>query len=187
MKATCTYGLRIAPVGWMRLFLVALMVPIFGCAGYQLGQDTLYRQDVTTVHVPIFQSDSFRRNLGEQLTEAVIKEIELKTPYVITSDPAEADSVLAGRVIRDRKYVTIENANDEPRDIETELLVEVSWQSRGGELIAQPYITDVPNQLLRLGQSVHFVPEGGQSIATAHQDAIHRLAEQIVAQMEVPW
>lgn len=173
--------------GACRLGIALLMTLSSGCAGYHYGQRSLYRPDVYAVYVPIFESDSYRRNLGEQLTEAVIKEIELNTPYRIASDAATADSVLTGRLVRDRKYVTIENRNDEPRDIEAELQVDVAWRDRRGELIAQPYQTTVPQQQLRLGQSVHFVPESGQSVATAHQDAIQRLAEQIVAQMELPW
>ncbi len=50
------------------LCVVSLLV--CGCAGYQVGQQALYRPDVQTVHVPIFESNSFRRNLGEQLAEA---------------------------------------------------------------------------------------------------------------------
>ena len=48
---------------------------------------------------------------------------------------------------------------------------------------------DIPVQplLLNITQTASFVPEGGQSLATAHQEAIHRLAEQIVGQMELPW
>ena len=47
-----------------------------GCAGYQIGNQSLYPQEIRTVYVPMFQSISFRRNLGERLTEAVVKEIE---------------------------------------------------------------------------------------------------------------
>src|SRR6476660_2725748 len=54
-----------------------------GCAGYQLGQRSLYRPDICTVHIPVIQSDSFRRYLGERLTEAVVKEVELRTPYKV--------------------------------------------------------------------------------------------------------
>jgi hypothetical protein len=38
-----------------------------------------------------------------------------------------------------------------------------------------------------VAQSADFTPEGGQSVATAHQEAIQRLAEQIVSQMESRW
>ena len=42
-----------------------------GCAGYQVGTDSLYAPDVATVYVPMIESDSYRRDLGERLTEAV--------------------------------------------------------------------------------------------------------------------
>ena len=55
------------------------------------------RTDIQTIRVPVFQSSSFRRDLGEQLTEAVVKEIEKRTPYKVVRD-ASADSVLIGRI-----------------------------------------------------------------------------------------
>ena len=73
------------------LGLLLGLVAISGCAGYQLGIDSLYRPDVKTVHVPIFQSDSYRRGLGEQLTEAVVKQIESRTPYKVVS-ASDADT-----------------------------------------------------------------------------------------------
>jgi hypothetical protein len=163
-----------------------LLVHLIGCAGYQVGTRTLYRPDVSTVSVPIFESDSLRRDLGERLTEAVVKEIELKTPYKVV-DGLQADSILFGRILRDSKYVVAENINDEPRDIELELRVEAAWRDRRGDLIAEVYTVGVPSLLVGFGQAVHLVPEGGQSLATAQLQAIERLAEQIVAQMEVPW
>ena len=95
-----------------------------GCAGYQIGTRTLYRPDIRTVYVPMFESDSLRRNLGERLTEAVVREIELKTPYKVVHR-ADADSILAARIISDTKRVVAEDVNDIPRDIETDLIVQV--------------------------------------------------------------
>ena len=157
-----------------------------GCASYQLGACSIYRPDVRTVHVPVFQSDSYRRFLGEWLTEAVVKEIELTTPYKVVRAQG-ADSVLTGRLTRDVKFMVTENRNDEPRDIEMELQVEVSWRDRRGELLVAPRRLDLPPALRQFNQAVHLVPEAGQSIATAQQGAIQRLAVQIVAAMELPW
>ena len=36
-----------------------------GCAAYRVGSETLYAPDVTTVYVPMIESDSFRRDMGE--------------------------------------------------------------------------------------------------------------------------
>jgi hypothetical protein len=157
-----------------------------GCAGYQLGNRSLYRPDIRTVHVPMVQSDSFRRNLGEKLTEAVVKEIEIKTPYKVV-DSASADSVLSVRLVADSKRVLSENRFDEPRDIESDFYIQVSWLDRRGDLIMSHNDVPAAPLLLNIGQQANFVPEGGQSLTTAHHEALQRLAEQIVGQMELAW
>ncbi len=170
-------------------FTTSLLVGLIlfqGCASYQVGNRTLYRNDIATVSVPVFQSESLRRFLGERLTEAVIKEIELKTPYKVANG-TNAHSVLTGRIIHDAKYAITENRNDELRDIELEFFAEVAWQDRSGNSLLAPQRIAIPRPLYEIGQAVHFVPEGGQSLATAQQDALERLAEQIVARMELPW
>ena len=80
-----------------------------------------------------------------------------------------------------------ENSFDEARDIETELLVEVSWLDRQGEYLLQRSVANSGKASLEIGQAVNFVPEAGQSLATAHQEAIQKLARQIVGQMELRW
>ena len=166
--------------------LALLLLLCSGCAGYQLGVDSLYRPDVKTVKVPIFQSGSFRRGLGEQLTEAVVKQIESRTPYKVVSS-SDADSELNGKILYQRKRVLAENSFDEPRDIETEILVEVSWTGRRGELLMKRSAAPEATGTIRIGQAINFVPESGQSLATAHQEAIQKLARQIVDQMELRW
>jgi hypothetical protein len=156
-----------------------------GCASYQLGAPSLYRRDIQTVHVPVFRSDSYRRQLGEWLTEAVVKEIELKTPYKI-ANATDADSVLDGRIVSETKRVLAENRDDIPRNIETSLVVNVTWQSPQGDLLRPTLSIPLP-PLLQVGQAANFIPEAGQSGASSQQRAIRQLAEQIVEQMEYPW
>ena len=184
--ATCEYSALRVSAHRLTRALILLLVPLSGCATYHFGTQSLYRTDIYTVHVPVFESESFRVFLGERLTEAVVKEIELKTPYKV-SQAGVSDSVLYGRLLEEDKYTLTENINDEPRDIEVGLQLEVSWRGRGGELLAGPETFRVPNSLTRVAQAVHFVPEGGQSMGTAQQEAIQKLAEQIVSRMELPW
>ncbi len=170
-----------------KLFVLALALSAWaGCAGYQIGSYTLYPADIHTVYVPVFASSSFRRQLGERLTEAVIKEIELKTPYKVVGD-ANADSILSGRITGETKRVLVENRFDEPREVETNLQVQVQWLDRQRNIIRQMEPVPVPPELVRITESATLIPEVGQSVAVAHQQAIHRLAEQIVSMMEAPW
>ena len=157
-----------------------------GCAGYQLGTRSLYRPDIRTVFVPVFESDSYRRNLGEQLTEAVVKEIELRTPYKVVHHP-DADSVLTGRLISATKNVVAENRNDIPRDIETDLVVQVDWRDQRGQFLLQEASFTYSPLSFSVAESTNLIPEAGQSVANTHLDATRRLAQQIVVQMQACW
>jgi hypothetical protein len=166
-------------------FLTALFLAQCGCASYRFGSDALFRPDITTVRVTMFENDSFRRDLGERLTEAVCKEIEARGGMKVVQSPA-ADSTLVGRIIDDRKAVVSETRNDDPRDLAISLEVQVTWVDRQGGVIQEGPVA-VPPALLSLNQSSNMIPEVGQSMATTQQEAIEDLAARIVSQMERPW
>ena len=139
---------------------------------------------IETVYVPMFQSRVFRRGLEFQLTEAVIKEIERKTPYkVVRCD--NADTTLKGEIKSVRKRVITETPENEPRQIEDALVVDVEWRyARTGNLLSNGQIEASP---FLVRQSASYAPELGQTMATATKEAIDKLAVQIVAMMEEPW
>jgi hypothetical protein len=157
-----------------------------GCAGYQIGNQSLYPTEIHTVYVPMFESASFRRGLGEELTEAVVKQIELKTPYKVVSDP-NADSVLSGRIVSERKGVLVRILTGDPREVQVGMRVQVSWADRRGNLLRRSDPINLPPAVTNISSTSDIVPEVGQSIATGQMQAISRLAEQIVSVMEAPW
>lgn len=165
---------------------IVLLLFLLGCiTPYNVGHDTLYPADIQTVYVPMFESESFRRHLGEKLTEAVCKRIETDTPYKVVNSPS-ADSVLTGRIVTDTKRIVVENRFDDPRDTEYNLTVVVTWTNRKGDMIRQQAVPLSP-QLVDLSARSDIVPEFGRSVASEQQEAIDRLANQIVALMESPW
>jgi hypothetical protein len=159
---------------------------VAGCATYQVGSDSLYAPDIATVYVPMIESDSYRRDLGERLTEAVIKEIELKTPYKVVGTP-DADSILSVKLLGDSRKLLAENSFDDPRLLESTVYSEVSWLNRRRLPIAATQTVPLPPELIGIDQSALLVPEVGQSVASSQQQAIERLAQQIVGTMESPW
>jgi hypothetical protein len=167
--------------------IIAAVSAVFtGCAAYQVGARSLYAPDVATVYVPMIESDSFRRDLGERLTEAVAKEIELKTPYRVVGTP-DADSILSVRLTGDQRRTLIENAYDEPRLSETAIYSEVNWINRRRQPLAPVQTIALPPELVGVSQTATLIPEVGQSVASQQQKAIQDLAQQIVATMEAPW
>ena len=171
---------------WQLVLLHSMAGCLAGCANYHVGNRSLYAPDVQTVYVPVIEANSFRRDLGERLTEAVIKEIELKTPFKVVGSP-DADSILSAQLIGERRRVLVETAFDTPRASEIITRANVTWLNRRRIPIGPAVDIPLPPQLVDIGQSAVLIPEAGQSVATSEQQAIKRLAEQIVATMEQPW
>lgn len=172
-----------------RSIAAALAVVLSACAwfasgcGYMVGG--AYAPEVRTVHVPTFTSDSFRRDMELQLTEAVQQQIQLRTPYRLAKPP-HADTRLEGRIVSIDKRVENQNRFDDPRELELAIGIEVRWvDARSGQVIGSREFP-VAAPLAQLMVQTSFAPEAGQSLATASQQAVDQLARQIVGMMESP-
>lgn len=185
-RATCRQKFS-APRLVISLTLAVALIGALGCTGYRFGTRSMFRTDVRTVHVPIVESDSYRRQLGERLTEALVKDLELNSPYKVVGDPNRADSQLRCRLLTDRKQVMVETSTDEPRALELQFVVQVDWVDRQGQTLIQRTEVPMPSSLLGISQGADFIPEVGQSVVTAQQASIEGLARQIVGQLEAAW
>lgn len=171
------------------LYLIAaatLLLGLPGCSlfGYQAGG--LELPNVQTIHVPIFEMDGHRRDVEYMLTEAVQQEIKTRTRYRLAS-AQQADTRLSGRILSVRKDVLSETDFDDPREVQVSLGMEVIWlDQRTGQVLSQKTITLGPQFRQQLAQA-EFAPELGHSMATAMQDAVKTLADQIVDMTEVDW
>ena len=200
--------------------LITLAGLLAGCAsGGHLdlfGYTTVptYDDAIRTVYVPIFENVSFRRGLEFDLTRAVVREIEAKTPYKVVNCREEADTELTGKIINRRKMLINQNQLGEVRDSEVYLAVELKWRDLRpghlGEFLSRaddkgprdprdPLFPgrdqldpNMPHNLrhskdphtILVQPTTHFIPELGGSITTAEKQLVDRLAVQIVSMME---
>lgn len=178
----------ILPVGSRRVTLIGLLASclLTGCAAYRFGSASMFRPGIRTVHVPVVRDETFRHDLGVRLSEALVKEIDRRTPYKVTGDP-NADSTLRCRIINESKRVLTETTNDDPRALDVDISVLATWTARGGELLMQNNVIPTNDLAITFAQDSRFVPEAGQSVDTATQAAIEDLAARIVSQMEMRW
>ena len=169
----------------LRVLVLALAVLSIGSGcGYVVGPK--HREQVRSIAVPVFSCDDDRRGLGLRLTEAVHKEIERRLPYRIVPSP-QADSRLSGRVLAVYKDVLGETRNDDPRTLQMQLAVEVTWtDTRTRQILAKRVVAD-DSPAVTLMTDTRFSPEMGQSMATASQEMIDRMARRIVDLLETPW
>lgn len=185
MKSVTTI-LATRPVVNSLALTVLSVLMLVGCAPYRFGSAALFPGGIRTIHVPVIRDATFRHDLGVRLTEALIREIELRTPYKVTADP-NADTTLKCEVIGETKRVLTENGGDYPRALDAAIQVRASWTDRAGRLLLSNSIVPTDDLTILFSQDQRFVPEAGQSVDTAMQRAIENLAGRIVSQMESRW
>jgi hypothetical protein len=154
---------------------IGRQTPVVEVAGYT--NRPLFRDDIRTVAVPIFKTGRtlFRRGLEMQLTEAVIKQIESRTPYkVVPRD--RADTVLDGEVLAFTERVLTETPRNEPREVQVTVTVRMLWRDlRSGEVL---------REARRLSENATFVVDVGETEAQATLDSFDDLVERIVELLE---
>jgi hypothetical protein len=127
---------------WL-LGAVALLLPACESDGHftLLGYSTVpnYDPNIRTVYVPIFQNRTNYRGIEFQLTQAVIREIEAKTPFKVVHQCETADTELLGTIAVQNKAILNRNQQNLVREAELLLTVEVLWRDRRtGEVLSGP-------------------------------------------------
>jgi len=158
---------------WLTIGLLAWLP---GC-GYATGRP--FPTDIQTIHVEMFQSKEFRRELEFRLTEAVVKRIEMDTPYRI-ADRNKADALLTGEILRVENRTFGEDfETDLPREIGSIVVIRFRLQDlRSGKILV-----DRP----RFVYQTSYIPPVGETFSQGMTRALDGMAEQIVETMEVAW
>lgn len=177
-------GVHELAAGWCRgLALVVLVLggagALTSCAGYGYAQ--LYPEGYATVAVPVFENQTFERGVAYDLTEAVIKEIEQRTPYKV-ADADRADTLLRGTVTGvQRRQLSRTPVGGLPQEIEVEVTIDFEWEDlrRGGTLVSRRGFTSV-------GRYIPTQPLG-EDFSQGRQAAADRAARDVVEAMRSPW
>src|SRR4051794_4238908 len=95
--------------------LAALVGALAAGCGYSIRPP--YSDNVRTVYVPVFKSNSFRRDINLMLTRRIQEEIMNRTPFKVVGSPEGADTTLEGTITFVDKNVQVENPSNLPRQI----------------------------------------------------------------------
>ena len=149
--------------------------------GYTLKSQ--YVEGIKTVAVPIWHRgrDVYRRDLEFHLTEAIIKRLELDTPYKVT-DKSRADTELRGTIdLIPQRVLSYNPDTGRSREMEVTLTVSFTWTDlRSGKVLAQR------RDLRQAGTYIPPVPFG-EDFFQGSEDVVDKLARRIVEHMEADW
>lgn len=177
--------MSLAPPRIVSLALFTLLCALLaGCASDPASgwaQASAYDRSLRTIAVPVFGNATPNRKLSQNLTEAVVKEIEASTPWKVTGQ-GRADTMLRGTVTR---YRLVLLSKDPATGLANEMLVEATvdfeWVDlRTGEPI-----------LARKGfaASALFTPSrpSQQPVAIGRFEVVQVLARDIVDTLQAEW
>jgi hypothetical protein len=182
----------------------------FTFAGYTFGPMT--DPEIKTVYVPVFKmmapATTPFRTLDQEVTQAVVRELNSRPGMKVVSSPDRADTELVGSIVRVDKLIFNRNPQNMWRDGDVQITVQVMWKDlRSGKILTnrggappgevQPFdpnlpippkppqqVAPVPVTITAAGR---FVPELGETTTSGAQMAVDRIARQIVNMMEAPW
>jgi hypothetical protein len=168
--------------GWGRIAFLAsawaLTLALCGC-GYSGGE--LYDESVQTVAVPIFENRTFYRGVEFNLTEALTKEIEQRTPYKVVAG-ASADTILTGTVLTvDKRLLSRDFESGVPQEIQVAIVASFEWKDlRSGQ------IRRMRSRIEGTGEYIPTKPLS-EPLEVARHAAVGELAREIVSAMRDDW
>lgn len=137
---------------------------------------------VRTVAVPIFANPTYAHGLEVELTDAIIKEIQAKTPWRVVPEGSGANTTLSGTLSDSRlRRLSTGPFTGMPQELSVELSVDFDWKdARTGKTIVsrRNFIA-----------SEAFVPASpaNERLEKGQHAAIQRMAHDIVAEMRSSW
>ncbi|MEO0514053.1 MAG: LptE family protein [Planctomycetota bacterium] len=160
------------------MLCVLFALCLTGC-GYSTAE--LFPTQYQSVAVPIFDNRTFYRGVEFDLTEALIKEIEQRTPYK-TMDANVADTLLSGTVTS----VLVEQLSRTreaglPQEVQVTITINYDWtdQRSGSQLVSRRSFSSV-------GRYVPTQPVG-EGFEIGQHAAVERLARDIVSSLRGDW
>ena len=180
-------GPRSLSTGRWSLLFSLLMFSLSGCGYSTVGNahepgykwQSLYREDVKSVAVPIFTNRDFRRGVEFSLTKAVVNQLEAHSGYKVV--PKErADTILEGEIVSiGLKTISSDSRTAIPQEQLYEVTVNFTWKDlRSGRILV-----DRRN----FQQTTPFYPTLGEGEFAGSQQAVERLALGIVQELQADW
>jgi hypothetical protein len=152
---------------------------VLGGCGY--AHRELFPQQVRTVAVPIFENRTFYRDVEFDLTEALIKELELRTPYKVVRS-GMADTRLSGTVVAvDQSLLSRVQDGGLPQEVEVTVRVDFEWK----DLRTQEALRDAKG-LAAIGRHIPTTPLA-EPYEIARRAAVQSMAGEIVSQLRADW
>lgn len=164
----------------MKAIALVGLFSLLACGGgCSYSAERPFRSGIQTVHVEMLHSRDFRRELEFELTEALVKRIEMDTPYRI-APLRTADTLLTGEILEVReRAVGDDYRTGLPREKEAVVAMRFRWKDlRSGRVLVDRD---------RFVHEVEYIPPVGETFSKGMVRGLDGLAEAVVESLESAW
>jgi len=145
------------------------------------SSSSLYPQQYQSVAVPIFQNTTMTRDMEFMLTDALVKEIQVRSPYRVV-DKQVADTLLTGTITSvDLRTLSQSQTTGLDNEVLVRVVVDFEWlnQRSGNRIVGRR----------NFSSSAVFIPSrpSSEPIEMGQFAVVQQLASDIVDQMQASW
>ena len=174
---------KIKDFDFMILFCSVTILCFYFCGCSQMSgysDELMFRDDISSVYVKMFDNQSFRRGAEYELTDALAKRIEAETPYKVVNSEDRAETLISGQIESiGEQVLTMERETGRTLENEVILRAVVNWKN----LTTGEFLID--NRVVTASAS--YSRYQSQDFDYASAVAANKLAERIVELMEKEW
>ena len=142
---------------------------------------SVWSTDVRTVAVSMFENSTFNRTIAFEFMDALIKEIEARTPYKVTAR-GRADTIVTGRILSVAlTQLSKSSLTGLSEEVTVSVTIDLKWTDvRTGESLLE---------LESFTADSLFVPSNPtrEPIELAQFGAARKLARDVVSEMKTDW
>ncbi len=142
---------------------------------------SVWSTDVRTIAVSMFENSTFHREFAFEFMDALIKEIEARTPYKVTAQ-GRADTIVTGRIRSvDHTQLSKSSLTGLSEEVTVSVTIDLKWTDvRTGESLLE---------LESFTADSLFVPSNPtrEPIELGEFGAAQKLARDVVSEMKADW
>ena len=161
-------------------FLTLLLLLLTGCGYHAVGSASHIPAGVRTLAVPIFSTRVQAYHTEMTFTQAVIRELNTRTQYVIANTDKDADAVLTGTILNQSVApLTYDSASSQTSSYLITITAKVVLTARDGRILYQNDALGYREQYQSTQDLSGFIQEDGPAV----QRIARNFAHTVVADM----
>ena len=155
------------------LLLLTTLTALTGCGYHAVGAATHLPASVRTIYVPVFVSRTQAFHTEMAFTQAIVRELDTRTKYVVlnTAAPGDADATLRGTILtQSASPLTYDSTSGQTSSYLITITARVTLTDRSGRILYQNDSLPFREQFQSTQDTTSFIQEDSPAVQRLARD-----------------